>query len=102
MVGEKESTSSSSSGGGSNCSSGGSSTMYASIPHFTPLFSLQILIHAQFDYRGHVCMVFDKLGPSLFDFIKRNHYKVQTTQKQENKHNRQITALAVITIASGE
>lgn len=28
-----------------------------------------------FDYRDHVCMVFSKLGPSLFDFLQRNGYR---------------------------
>eukprot|EP00877_Chromochloris_zofingiensis_P013582 jgi/Chrzof1/8478/Cz03g12050.t1 len=28
-----------------------------------------------FDYRGHVCMVFEKLGPSLYDFLRRNDYQ---------------------------
>ena len=28
-----------------------------------------------FDYRGHVCMVFEKLGPSLYDFLRRNEYQ---------------------------
>lgn len=28
-----------------------------------------------FDYRGHVCMVFERLGPSLYDFLRRNGYK---------------------------
>ncbi|KAG1665923.1 hypothetical protein FOA52_004512 [Chlamydomonas sp. UWO 241] len=28
-----------------------------------------------FDYRGHVCMVFQRLGPSLFDFLRRNNYR---------------------------
>eukprot|EP00271_Cylindrocystis_brebissonii_P005200 TRINITY_DN1716_c0_g1_i6.p1 TRINITY_DN1716_c0_g1~~TRINITY_DN1716_c0_g1_i6.p1 ORF type:complete len:347 (+),score=33.39 TRINITY_DN1716_c0_g1_i6:143-1042(+) len=28
-----------------------------------------------FDYRGHVCMVFEKLGPSLYDFLRKNQYK---------------------------
>lgn len=28
-----------------------------------------------FDYRGHVCMVFERLGPSLYDCLKRNVYK---------------------------
>mmetsp|Transcript_38014 Transcript_38014/g.82650 ORF Transcript_38014/g.82650 Transcript_38014/m.82650 type:complete len:510 (-) Transcript_38014:270-1799(-) len=28
-----------------------------------------------FDYRGHVCMVFEKLGLSLYDFLRKNHYK---------------------------
>lgn len=28
-----------------------------------------------FDYRGHVCMVFERLGPSLYDCLRRNAYK---------------------------
>lgn len=28
-----------------------------------------------FDYRGHVCMVFDRLGPSIYDCLKRNSYR---------------------------
>lgn len=28
-----------------------------------------------FDYRGHVCMVFERLGPSLFDFLHMNSYR---------------------------
>ncbi|TYI79901.1 hypothetical protein E1A91_D05G054100v1 [Gossypium mustelinum] len=27
-----------------------------------------------FDYRNHICIVFERLGPSLFDFLKRNKY----------------------------
>lgn len=27
-----------------------------------------------FDYRGHVCMAFEKLGLSLYDFLRRNGY----------------------------
>ncbi|XP_073315477.1 serine/threonine-protein kinase AFC3 isoform X1 [Primulina huaijiensis] len=27
-----------------------------------------------FDHRNHMCIVFEKLGPSLFDFLKRNKY----------------------------
>nr|CAD1824212.1 unnamed protein product [Ananas comosus var. bracteatus] len=27
-----------------------------------------------FDYRNHICIVFEKLGPSLYDFLKRNKY----------------------------
>ncbi|KAL6207726.1 hypothetical protein ACLB2K_018680 [Fragaria x ananassa] len=27
-----------------------------------------------FDYCNHICIVFEKLGPSLFDFLKRNKY----------------------------
>ncbi|EFN58884.1 hypothetical protein CHLNCDRAFT_140792 [Chlorella variabilis] len=28
-----------------------------------------------FDYRGHVCMVFERLGPSLYDILRKNGYK---------------------------
>lgn len=28
-----------------------------------------------FDYRGHVCMVFERLGLSLYDFMRRNVYR---------------------------
>ncbi|XP_026445072.1 serine/threonine-protein kinase AFC3-like isoform X1 [Papaver somniferum] len=33
-----------------------------------------VQIHNWFDYRNHVCIVFEKLGPSLFDFLRRNKY----------------------------
>ncbi|XP_076929554.1 serine/threonine-protein kinase AFC3-like [Bidens hawaiensis] len=36
--------------------------------------SLCVQIRNWFDYRNHICIVFEKLGPSLFDFLKRNKY----------------------------
>ncbi|XP_042003468.1 serine/threonine-protein kinase AFC3-like isoform X1 [Salvia splendens] len=33
-----------------------------------------VKMHRWFDYRNHICIVFEKLGPSLFDFLKRNKY----------------------------
>ncbi|TYI25494.1 hypothetical protein ES332_A05G054100v1 [Gossypium tomentosum] len=33
-----------------------------------------VQIHNWFDYRNHICIVFERLGPSLFDFLKRNKY----------------------------
>ncbi|XP_057857232.1 serine/threonine-protein kinase AFC1 isoform X3 [Cryptomeria japonica] len=27
-----------------------------------------------FDYRNHICIVFEKLGPSLYDFLRKNNY----------------------------
>jgi dual-specificity kinase len=27
-----------------------------------------------FDYRNHTCIVFEKLGPSLYDFLRKNNY----------------------------
>ncbi|CAO3674028.1 unnamed protein product [Rhizopus stolonifer] len=41
-----------------------------------------------FDYRNHVCMVFELLGQSVFDFLKANqfkplaHYQIQLLSKQ--------------------
>lgn len=34
-----------------------------------------IHLRSWFDYRGHVCMVFRKLGSSLYDFLRRNGYR---------------------------
>lgn len=34
-----------------------------------------VALREWFDYRGHICMVFEKLGPSLFDFLRKNRYK---------------------------
>lgn len=34
-----------------------------------------IKLRRAFLYREHVCMVFDKCGPSLFDFLRTNKYK---------------------------
>jgi len=28
-----------------------------------------------FDYRNHTCIVFEKLGPSLYDFLQKNNYR---------------------------
>ena len=28
-----------------------------------------------FEYRHHVCMVFERLGLSLYDFLRKNSYK---------------------------
>ncbi|CAK9164511.1 unnamed protein product [Ilex paraguariensis] len=33
-----------------------------------------VQIRTWFDYRNHICIVFEKLGPSLYDFLKRNRY----------------------------
>ncbi|KAG2659533.1 serine/threonine-protein kinase AFC2-like [Panicum virgatum] len=28
-----------------------------------------------FDYRNHICIVFERLGPSLYDFLRKNNYR---------------------------
>ena len=32
------------------------------------------ILHDAFSFRGHYCLVFESLGPSLYDYIKRNEY----------------------------
>ncbi|ORZ15259.1 kinase-like domain-containing protein [Absidia repens] len=34
-----------------------------------------IHLNEWFDYENHICMVFELLGPSVFDFLKANHFK---------------------------
>ncbi|KAI3677103.1 hypothetical protein L1987_86723 [Smallanthus sonchifolius] len=34
-----------------------------------------VQIRNWFDYRNHICIVFEKLGPSLYDFIRKNNYR---------------------------
>ncbi|XP_031104098.1 serine/threonine-protein kinase AFC3 [Ipomoea triloba] len=33
-----------------------------------------VQMRSWFDYRNHICIVFEKLGPSLYDLLKRNKY----------------------------
>ncbi|KAK1377266.1 Serine/threonine-protein kinase AFC2 [Heracleum sosnowskyi] len=34
-----------------------------------------VQIRNWFDYRNHICIVFEKLGPSLYDFLRKNNYQ---------------------------
>ncbi|GAA0162529.1 non-receptor serine/threonine protein kinase [Lithospermum erythrorhizon] len=34
-----------------------------------------VQIQNWFDYRNHICIVFEKLGPSLYDFLRKNYYR---------------------------
>lgn len=48
------------------------STLAANDPNHTfPIVRLS----EWFDYRDHVCMVFARLGPSIYDCLRLNHYK---------------------------
>lgn len=42
-----------------------------------------------FDYRGHICIVMDLLGQSVFDFLKGNHF-VPFPNSQIQKFARQL------------
>eukprot|EP00934_Nitzschia_sp_Nitz4_P008751 Nitzschia sp. Nitz4//scaffold112_size70979//37025//38968//NITZ4_005903-RA/size70979-augustus-gene-0.84-mRNA-1//1//CDS//3329533268//8741//frame0 len=33
------------------------------------------IMYDAFSFKGHYCMVFEKLGPSLYDFLKRHKYR---------------------------
>ena len=37
-------------------------------------FSLCVSLLDSFDYYGHICIAFDMLGLSVFDFLKENNY----------------------------
>mmetsp|Transcript_17781 Transcript_17781/g.24589 ORF Transcript_17781/g.24589 Transcript_17781/m.24589 type:complete len:485 (-) Transcript_17781:146-1600(-) len=34
-----------------------------------------VALKSSYDFRGHVCIVFEKLGLSLYDFLRKNHYR---------------------------
>ncbi|KAM7250673.1 hypothetical protein ACFE04_022556 [Oxalis oulophora] len=34
-----------------------------------------VQIRQWFDYRNHICIVFEMLGPSLYDFLRKNNYR---------------------------
>ncbi|KAL7222759.1 hypothetical protein ACSBR1_024457 [Camellia fascicularis] len=34
-----------------------------------------VQIRNWFDYRNHICIVFEKLGPSLYEFLRKNNYR---------------------------
>ncbi|KAK6942913.1 Protein kinase domain [Dillenia turbinata] len=34
-----------------------------------------VQIRNWFEYRNHICIVFEKLGPSLYDFLRKNSYR---------------------------
>lgn len=37
--------------------------------------SLCVRMYKWFEYKGHVCMVFERLGCSLYDYLKNHDYK---------------------------
>eukprot|EP00250_Pteridium_aquilinum_P021725 c25203_g1_i6 orf=632-1207(+) len=34
-----------------------------------------VQLRRSFEYRNHICIVFEKLGPSLYDFLRANDYR---------------------------
>lgn len=61
-----------------------------------------VILRDDFDYRGHICMVFDLLGISLFDFMKENgfrpfelkevqHFAVQLLSALDFMHSKRLT-----------
>ena len=49
-----------------------------------------------FDYRGHICMVFEKCGLSLFDFLRKNHYKPFSSNLVQNYGRQLMRAVAFL------
>jgi len=46
-----------------------------------------------FDYHGHICIVFDKLGHSVYEFLKRNCYRPFTIDQVQRIANQLIEAV---------
>ncbi|KAF3324689.1 serine/threonine-protein kinase AFC2-like protein [Carex littledalei] len=42
---------------------------------YEPARSRCVQVRNWFEYRNHICIVFEKLGPSLFDFLRENNYR---------------------------
>lgn len=40
------------------------------------IFSLCVQMKEWFDYHGHMCIAFDMLGLSVFDFLVRKHLSI--------------------------
>lgn len=55
-----------------------------------------IKMQTWFDYRGHICMVFEKCGLSLFDFLRKNHYKPFSSNLVQNYGRQLMHAVAFL------
>ncbi|CAO3598453.1 unnamed protein product [Absidia cylindrospora] len=49
-----------------------------------------------FDYRNHICMVFELLGQSVFDFLKSNHFKPFPSDHIQQFAKQLLTSVAFI------
>mmetsp|Transcript_7647 Transcript_7647/g.19480 ORF Transcript_7647/g.19480 Transcript_7647/m.19480 type:complete len:438 (-) Transcript_7647:87-1400(-) len=55
-----------------------------------------IKMQTWFDHRGHICMVFEKCGLSLFDFLRKNHYKPFSSSLVQNFGRQLLRAVAFL------
>jgi dual-specificity kinase len=55
-----------------------------------------IKMQSWFDYRGHICMVFEKCGLSLFEFLRKNHYKPFSLNLVQNYGRQLLRAVAFL------
>jgi serine/threonine protein kinase len=58
--------------------------------------SLCVRFFQAFDYCGHYCMVFEALGPSLFDFISANKYRPAPLYCVQSWGDQLLTAIAFL------
>ncbi|CEP18192.1 hypothetical protein [Parasitella parasitica] len=49
-----------------------------------------------FDFRNHICMVFDLLGPSVFDFLKSNQFRPFPSTQIQKLAKQLITSVAFL------
>ncbi|OLY85086.1 Serine/threonine-protein kinase AFC1 [Smittium mucronatum] len=47
-----------------------------------------------FDYKNHICLVFDLLGPSVFDFLKFNEFRPFSLAQVQNFTNQLLRSVA--------
>jgi hypothetical protein len=50
------------------------------------LYSLCVQLRDRFDYYGHMCLVFDMLGLSVFDFLVSYEYPIRATPVCSDSH----------------
>lgn len=55
-----------------------------------------IHMNHDFEYRNHICMAFDLLGPSIFDFLKSNHFQPFPHAHVQHFARQILTSLAFI------
>lgn len=58
--------------------------------------SLTVRYYSAFDHRGHYCMVFEPLGPSLYDYISANQHRPPPLYCVQDFADQLITAVAYL------
>ena len=57
---------------------------------------LCVRYYGSFDYLGHFCMVFEPLGPSLYDYVRANDYRPAPLYCVQSFADQLVTAVAFL------